>query len=106
MTPRRKRCAARSAAHGAGNSSRTPRDRTAASCARDHARQAVVAMREWLGQGFWRPGDLAARAAVVKMTPVYVPYWVFDAERTPIGRPTVAACRWGWRGIGIRSRRE
>ncbi len=42
--------------------------------------QAVAAMREWLGQGFWRPGDLAARAAVVKMTPVYVPYWVFDAD--------------------------
>ena len=42
--------------------------------------QAVAKMREWLGQGFWRPGDLATEAAVVKMTPVYVPYWVFQAE--------------------------
>ena len=35
--------------------------------------QAVESMRKWLGQGFWRPGDLATSAAVVKMTPVYVP---------------------------------
>jgi predicted RNA-binding Zn-ribbon protein involved in translation (DUF1610 family) len=42
--------------------------------------QAEQTMRRWLGQGFWRPGDLADAAAVVKMTPVYVPYWVFQAE--------------------------
>jgi hypothetical protein len=42
--------------------------------------QAVTTMREWLGRGFWRPGDLAEQAAVVAMTPVYVPYWVFEAE--------------------------
>ena len=42
--------------------------------------QAVESMRKWLGQGFWRPGDLATSAAVVKMTPIYVPYWVFDAD--------------------------
>ncbi len=42
--------------------------------------QAVTAMRAWLSQGFWRPGDLAAAALVVKMTPVYVPYWVFEAR--------------------------
>ncbi|MBN2023479.1 MAG: zinc ribbon domain-containing protein [Pirellulales bacterium] len=41
--------------------------------------QAVATMRRWLGRGFFRPGDLSERAAVVKMTPVYVPYWVFDA---------------------------
>ncbi|MBN2580232.1 MAG: hypothetical protein JXB10_14680 [Pirellulales bacterium] len=42
--------------------------------------EAVSAMRTWLGRGFWRPGELAREAAVVKMTPVYVPYWVFQAE--------------------------
>ncbi|NLS95488.1 MAG: hypothetical protein GXX96_25420 [Planctomycetaceae bacterium] len=42
--------------------------------------QAESAMREWLGRGFWRPGKLAAEAAVVEMTPVYVPYWVFRAK--------------------------
>ena len=41
--------------------------------------EAVVAMRQWLGQGFWRPGDLSEQALVVKMTPVYVPYWIFEA---------------------------
>jgi predicted RNA-binding Zn-ribbon protein involved in translation (DUF1610 family) len=37
-------------------------------------------MRHWLGQGFWRPGDLARTASVVGMQAVYVPYWVFAAE--------------------------
>ncbi len=57
--------------------------------------QANQRMRTWLGQGFWRPGDLAERAQIVAMTPVYVPYWVFaadthtywtaDTKRTPPG---------------------
>jgi predicted RNA-binding Zn-ribbon protein involved in translation (DUF1610 family) len=42
--------------------------------------QAIAAMRQWLGNGFWRPGDLSQQAAVVKMTAVYVPYWVFEAQ--------------------------
>jgi len=42
--------------------------------------QAVAAMRRWLGRGFFRPSDLSQQAAVVKMSPVYVPYWVFQAE--------------------------
>lgn len=41
--------------------------------------QAERAMREWLGKGFWRPGDLATAAAIDKLTQVYVPYWVFAA---------------------------
>jgi len=42
--------------------------------------EATEAMRRWLGRGFWRPGDLARQAAVVKMSPVYVPYWIFEAK--------------------------
>jgi len=42
--------------------------------------QAEALLREWLGQGFWRPGDLVQQAAVVKMQPIYVPYWVFEAK--------------------------
>jgi predicted RNA-binding Zn-ribbon protein involved in translation (DUF1610 family) len=42
--------------------------------------EALSAMRKWLGNGFWRPSDLADEACVVKMTPVYVPYWVFQAD--------------------------
>lgn len=45
------------------------------------ARDAAVAkMRNWLGQGFWRPGDLSQQALVVSMTAVYVPAWVFSAK--------------------------
>ncbi len=57
--------------------------------------EADGAMRQWLGRGFWRPGDLASEAALVEMTPVYVPYWVFhahthtywtaDSSQTPAG---------------------
>jgi hypothetical protein len=42
--------------------------------------QAEQSMRAYLGQGFWRPGDLAKAASVVGMQGVYVPYWVFSAE--------------------------
>jgi len=58
-------------------------------------KEAVTAMRNWLGRGFWRPGNLSERAAVLEMTAVYVPYWVFqakthtywtaDTNRTPMG---------------------
>ena len=41
--------------------------------------EAMVRMRQWLGRGFWRPGDLAGEAVVTRMLPVYVPYWVFEA---------------------------
>jgi DNA-directed RNA polymerase subunit RPC12/RpoP len=57
--------------------------------------EADSTMRRWLGRGFWRPGDLARQASVVKMAPVYVPYWVFEAtththwtadtSQTPLG---------------------
>ena len=56
---------------------------------------ATQTLRSWLGRGFWRPGDLSATATITKMTPVYVPYWVFsartftywsaDSSRTPPG---------------------
>ena len=42
--------------------------------------EADLAMREWLGRSFWRPGDLSKQASIVEMTPVYVPYWVFQAK--------------------------
>jgi len=42
--------------------------------------QAEQIMRKWLGRGWFRPGDLAQRAAVVHMQPVYVPYWIFQAK--------------------------
>ena len=60
----------------------------------DHAR-AVEIMRKWLGNGFWRPGDLASASVVTKMAAVFVPYWSFrartstywtaDSSQTPVG---------------------
>ena len=45
------------------------------------ARDAATAkLRSWLGEGFWRPGDLSQQALVVSMTAVYVPAWVFGAK--------------------------
>jgi hypothetical protein len=43
-----------------------------------HERVSTI-LREWLGRGFWRPGDLASEASIDEMKPVYVPYWVFEA---------------------------
>ena len=42
--------------------------------------EAEAALRQWLGNGFWRPGDVVREARVTEMTPVFVPYWVFRAE--------------------------
>jgi hypothetical protein len=42
--------------------------------------QALATLRQWLGSSFWRPGDLVQAAVVEKLTPVFVPYWVFDAR--------------------------
>lgn len=41
---------------------------------------AETALRNWLGKGFWRPGDAARAATIGEMTAVYVPYWVFAAQ--------------------------
>jgi hypothetical protein len=56
---------------------------------------ATAVLRRWLGNGFWRPGDLSRTAAIDKMAAVYVPYWVFaartatywtaDSSQTPLG---------------------
>ena len=42
--------------------------------------QAAAMLSQWLGTGWFRPGDLRRRAAVVFMQPVFVPYWVFHAR--------------------------
>ncbi|HEV2970792.1 MAG TPA: zinc ribbon domain-containing protein, partial [Pirellulales bacterium] len=62
--------------------------------------QAIGAMRQWLGSSYWRPGDLSEQAAIVKMTPVYVPYWVFDGQThtywTADSSHTPAGARSSW----------
>jgi predicted RNA-binding Zn-ribbon protein involved in translation (DUF1610 family) len=56
---------------------------------------AQAALRRFMGSSFWRPSDLAQVSVLTKMTPVYVPYYVFsataythwtaDTSRTPPG---------------------
>lgn len=36
--------------------------------------------REWLGSSWMTPGDLRRLASVADFTPVYLPFWTFDAE--------------------------
>jgi DNA-directed RNA polymerase subunit RPC12/RpoP len=72
--------------------------------------EAEAAMREWLGRGFWRPGDLASKAAVVEMTPVYVPYWIFRAKThtywTADTSNTPAGARGDWYPLSGEHREE
>ncbi len=43
-------------------------------------KQAETIIRQWLGTGWLRPGDLSDAAVITKMAGVYVPYWVFTAH--------------------------
>lgn len=40
--------------------------------------QAMQALREWMGRGFLHPADLAARAEIVDLQGVYLPFWAFQ----------------------------
>jgi hypothetical protein len=41
--------------------------------------QARAAYRAWLGNGFFRPGDLTRAATLREIRPVFLPFWSFDA---------------------------
>jgi len=58
----------------------------------------VQAMRKWLGRGFWRPSNLSENAAITKITPVYVPYWVFQARTFSYWTADSSATPFGARG--------
>lgn len=40
--------------------------------------EALDRFREWLGKGFWRPGDLKEAAAIDKMKALFLPCWSFS----------------------------
>jgi hypothetical protein len=42
--------------------------------------RARAAYREWLGNGFFRPGDLARAATLREIRAVFLPFWTFDAR--------------------------
>ena len=57
--------------------------------------QAETLLQNWLGRGFWRPGDLAKTATITQVSAVFVPHWIFsarthsywtaDSRKTPFG---------------------
>ena len=42
--------------------------------------KALGLFQTWLGKGFWRPGDLKARASIGAIQGVYLPFWAFDVQ--------------------------
>ncbi len=42
--------------------------------------QAEDILRNWLGQGFWRPADAARAVTIGEIAAVYVPFWIFEAD--------------------------
>lgn len=38
--------------------------------------------RQWLGKGWFHPGDLADAAVIDRFTGIYLPFWTFDARIT------------------------
>jgi predicted RNA-binding Zn-ribbon protein involved in translation (DUF1610 family) len=42
--------------------------------------RAWTTFRNWLGRGFYRPGDLLLESKVTEMRGVYLPYWAFSVE--------------------------
>jgi predicted RNA-binding Zn-ribbon protein involved in translation (DUF1610 family) len=37
-------------------------------------------LRQWLSQGFWKPGDASKSSVISKVTQVFVPFWVFSVN--------------------------
>ena len=42
--------------------------------------RAWIIFREWLGRGFFRPGDILQATTVTEMRGVYLPFWAFSVE--------------------------
>ena len=64
----------------------------------------TAAIHSWLARGFCRPSDLAARAQVTEMRPVYLPYWLFACTAsirwTADCSATLPGARADWRPVG------
>jgi hypothetical protein len=58
---------------------------------------AVERFREWLGVGFWRPGDLKEAAAIDGMRALFLPCWSFSGNTDTCWAADVGArTRSGW----------
>jgi predicted RNA-binding Zn-ribbon protein involved in translation (DUF1610 family) len=64
--------------------------------------------REWLGRGFWRPGDAVQSSQIGKISSVFVPFWVFEADAdtkwTADSSPAPAGCRGDWYPVSGQNR--
>ncbi len=60
--------------------------------------QVETQLRNWLSQGFWKPGDASQRSIVNKVTQVYVPFWVFSATTETAWTADSTAVTLGARG--------
>lgn len=60
--------------------------------------QAEAILRDWLGSGFWRPSDAARASTIGEITPVFVPYWVFDASTDTLWTADSSPAPYGSRG--------
>ena len=59
--------------------------------------EAVTRFREWLGKGFWRPGDLKESAAIDKMKALFLPCWSFSGTTDTCWAADVGArTKSGW----------
>lgn len=45
--------------------------------------------KEWLGKGWYHPGELSAAAVIERFTGIYLPFWTFDARITADWRAEV-----------------
>ncbi|XZE35161.1 hypothetical protein SH501x_000646 [Pirellulaceae bacterium SH501] len=67
-------------------------------------------IRDWLRTGFWRPNDAAEASVISKVTPVYVPFWVFSADVetawTADSSSVPAGARGNWRPVSGTSHRR
>jgi DNA-directed RNA polymerase subunit RPC12/RpoP len=54
-------------------------------------------LRQWLSQGFWKPGDAAQRSIINKVTQVFVPFWVFEATTETAWAADSSSVRFGAR---------
>lgn len=55
-------------------------------------------LRQWLSQGFWKPGDASQSSIINKVTQVYVPFWVFSALTETVWTADSSAVSIGARG--------
>ena len=60
-------------------------------------------LRQFLSQGFWKPGDASKSSIINKVTPVFVPFWVFSVTTetawTADSSAVTSGARGSWRPL-------